>query len=80
MTHETFNRNLWTHYLQNNDALIFIVDCSDKERFREASEELWDLLTRDELRDTPLLVWANKQVTFPVWNLHFRSPTSGLIA
>ncbi len=54
-------RDLWRHYLQNNDALIFIVDSSDRERFAEAREELWGLLEKDELRNTVLLVYANKQ-------------------
>ena len=55
-------RNLWKHYLANNDAVIFVVDSSDRERMEEAREELWALLELDETdRDTALLVLANKQ-------------------
>ena len=55
------SRSLWCHYLQNNDALIFIVDSADRERLEEAREELWSLLEQDELRNTCVLVYANKQ-------------------
>ncbi len=53
--------NLWRHYLQNNDALIYVIDSCDRERFDEARDELWGLLEQDELRHTCLLVYANKQ-------------------
>lgn len=54
-------RPLWKHYLKDNDGLIFVVDSSDRERFAEVKEELWSLLREDELRNTNLLVFANKQ-------------------
>ena len=55
-------RTLWKHYLSNNDAIIFVVDSTDRERMGEAREELWALLALDETpRDTALLVLANKQ-------------------
>ena len=37
-------------------------DNEDRERFDEAKEELWDLIQDDRLRDSSLLVLANKQV------------------
>jgi len=43
-----------------------VVDSSDRERFDEAKEELWDLIKDDRLRDSSLLVLANKQV-FSFW-------------
>ena len=55
-------RPLWSYYFENNDAVIYVVDSSDRERFDEAKEELWDLITDDRLRDSSLLVLANKQV------------------
>lgn len=54
-------RRLWKHYYTGTDALIFVVDSNDRERFETASLELYRLLSEDELRDTVVLVLANKQ-------------------
>ena len=54
-------RPLWRHYYQNTQALIFVVDSNDRERINEYKEELYRMLNEDELRDTILLVFANKQ-------------------
>ena len=54
-------RVLWKHYYQNTDGLIFVVDSNDKERIKEASEELMKMLAEEELKDCAVLVLANKQ-------------------
>ena len=54
-------RQLWKHYYQNTQALIYVVDSSDKERVEIAREELQKMLSEDELKDAVLLVLANKQ-------------------
>ena len=54
-------RQLWKHYYQNTQALIYVVDSSDKERIEIAREELQKMLSEDELKDAVLLVLANKQ-------------------
>ncbi|CAK5085403.1 unnamed protein product [Meloidogyne enterolobii] len=54
-------RPLWRYYFQNTQGLIFVVDSNDKERIVEACEELMRMLSEDELRDSVLLVFANKQ-------------------
>eukprot|EP00996_Jenningsia_fusiforme_P004002 NODE_4800_length_759_cov_31.822535_g4451_i0.p1 GENE.NODE_4800_length_759_cov_31.822535_g4451_i0~~NODE_4800_length_759_cov_31.822535_g4451_i0.p1 ORF type:complete len:185 (-),score=33.34 NODE_4800_length_759_cov_31.822535_g4451_i0:95-649(-) len=54
-------RPLWRHYFQNTQGLIFVIDSNDRERAPKAREELHKLLAEDELRDTILLVLANKQ-------------------
>eukprot|EP01090_Pellita_catalonica_P020639 TRINITY_DN7472_c0_g1_i2.p1 TRINITY_DN7472_c0_g1~~TRINITY_DN7472_c0_g1_i2.p1 ORF type:complete len:397 (-),score=89.48 TRINITY_DN7472_c0_g1_i2:28-1218(-) len=54
-------RPLWRHYLQNTDLLIFVVDSNDRDRIEEAKTCLNKLLQEDELRQSALLVWANKQ-------------------
>ncbi|CAH0474244.1 unnamed protein product [Peronospora belbahrii] len=54
-------RSLWMHYLSNNDAVIFVVDASDIERLDEAKEALHLIFESDELVNTKLLVYANKQ-------------------
>ena len=47
--------------MDNNDALIWVVDSCDRERFVEVKEELHDLMADDRLRNSTLLVLANKQ-------------------
>lgn len=54
-------RPLWRHYYQETQALIFVIDSNDRERISEAAEELGRTLKEDELRDIPVLVFANKQ-------------------
>eukprot|EP00002_Diphylleia_rotans_P020879 TRINITY_DN405_c0_g3_i2.p2 TRINITY_DN405_c0_g3~~TRINITY_DN405_c0_g3_i2.p2 ORF type:complete len:189 (-),score=39.54 TRINITY_DN405_c0_g3_i2:262-756(-) len=54
-------RPLWRHYFQNTQGIIFVVDTNDRERMKEACEELHRMLNEEELRDAVLLVFANKQ-------------------
>lgn len=54
-------RKLWKHYYQNTQALIYVVDSSDKERVDIAKQELQSMLADEELKDAVLLVLANKQ-------------------
>ncbi|RNE98218.1 ADP-ribosylation factor 1 [Trypanosoma rangeli] len=54
-------RPLWRHYYQNTNGIIFVVDSNDRERIGKARQELEKMLTEDELRNSILLVFANKQ-------------------
>lgn len=54
-------RPLWRHYYQNTQGLIFVVDSNDSDRIDAARDELHRMLNEDELRDSVLLVFANKQ-------------------
>ena len=54
-------RPLWRHYYSDTQGVIFVVDSNDRDRLPEAKEELDRLMREDELRDTVLLVLANKQ-------------------
>merc|ERR1740117_1034621 len=57
-------RSLWHRFCCdiNADAIIFVVDSSDSNRFDEASDALQDLLSQDGLNESlPVLVLANKQ-------------------
>ena len=54
-------RPLWRHYYQNTQGLIFVVDSNDRDRADAARDELHRMLGEDELRDSILLVFANKQ-------------------
>jgi ADP-ribosylation factor protein 1 len=54
-------RPLWRHYYPGITALIFVVDCSDRERVESSREQLQLLLREPQLQNRPLLVFANKQ-------------------
>ncbi|KAG0709836.1 ADP-ribosylation factor [Suillus ampliporus] len=54
-------RPLWKYYFNDAQAVIFVVDSSDRDRIAEAKEELRGLMNDDQLRDALLLVFANKQ-------------------
>ncbi len=56
-------RPLWRHYYQNTQGLIFVVDSNDRDRIDAARDELHRMLNEDELRESILLVFANKQVS-----------------
>lgn len=45
----------------NSLAQIFVVDSNDKDRVREAHDELHRMLAEDELQAAVVLVFANKQ-------------------
>lgn len=54
-------RPLWRHYFTNTQGLIFVVDSNDRERLPEAAAELNKMSNEDELKDSVILVFANKQ-------------------
>jgi len=51
-------RSLWTHYLQNSFAIVYVVDSTEEERFKEAADELHNIMNQTSAH---LLVLANKQ-------------------
>ena len=57
--HETA-RKLWQSYFPQVDAVIYLVDALDRERFPEAKKELDNLLSTDALATTPFLILGNK--------------------
>ena len=54
-------RPLFRHYFPKTTAVVFVIDCNDRERLNQAQEELNNLFKEDELRDCVFLVLANKQ-------------------
>lgn len=54
-------RPLWRHYYANTTGLVFVVDSNDLERIGDARDELHKLSEEDELRNLPILIFANKQ-------------------
>ena len=53
-------RPYWRNYFENTDALVYVVDSSDRKRMDETGEELNALLEEDTLAGVALLVFANK--------------------
>lgn len=54
-------RPLWKHYFFNTQAVIFVVDSSDRDRLAESCNELAKLVQEKELKEASLLIFANKQ-------------------
>eukprot|EP00401_Gymnodinium_catenatum_P045842 CAMPEP_0117563106 /NCGR_PEP_ID=MMETSP0784-20121206/55319_1 /TAXON_ID=39447 /ORGANISM="" /LENGTH=221 /DNA_ID=CAMNT_0005360733 /DNA_START=11 /DNA_END=676 /DNA_ORIENTATION=+ len=57
-------RPLWRRYYEmyeKMDCLVFVVDSNDRDRIVDAKEALDGMMVEDQLRDTVLLVFANKQ-------------------
>ena len=54
-------RTLWKNYYQMTDAVIFVVGSTDRDRIKEATEELLNILADENLKDCIILVLANKQ-------------------
>ncbi|AOW28960.1 ADP-ribosylation factor-like protein 1 [Candida albicans P57072] len=58
---QTSIRPYWRCYYSNTSAVIFVVDSTDKDRIDTACKELHQMLKEEELQDSALLVFANKQ-------------------
>eukprot|EP00210_Caulerpa_lentillifera_P004345 g4143.t2 len=54
-------RPLWRHYFNNTDALIFVVDSRDTERVQRAAAEFKSIIEDPLMRNSAILVFANKQ-------------------
>lgn len=54
-------RPYWRCYYPNTNALVFVIDSSDKERMDTAKQELFLLLQEDDLKNVPVAILANKQ-------------------
>jgi len=53
-------RKVWKDYYAKVDAIVYLVDSADRERFPESKNELDSLLSDDSLADVPFLVLGNK--------------------
>uniref|UniRef100_A0A060TE46 ARAD1D12738p n=1 Tax=Blastobotrys adeninivorans TaxID=409370 RepID=A0A060TE46_BLAAD len=58
---QTSIRPYWRCYYANTAAVIFVVDSTDKDRLSTSAQELHTMLKEEELADSALLVFANKQ-------------------
>ncbi|VDL19038.1 unnamed protein product [Hymenolepis diminuta] len=54
-------KTLWRHFYRYTEALIFVIDSGDHDRIYEARDAIHEILRSAELRDTRILVLANKQ-------------------
>eukprot|EP01111_Echinosteliopsis_oligospora_P003702 TRINITY_DN1579_c0_g1_i1.p1 TRINITY_DN1579_c0_g1~~TRINITY_DN1579_c0_g1_i1.p1 ORF type:complete len:181 (-),score=36.70 TRINITY_DN1579_c0_g1_i1:74-616(-) len=54
-------RPYWRCYYNNTNAIVYVVDSADIDRLCHAKEELISMLNEEELKETPLVVLANKQ-------------------
>ncbi|KAI2665545.1 ADP-ribosylation factor-like protein 1 [Labeo rohita] len=51
----------WRCYYSNTDAVIYVVDSSDRDRMGISKSELVAMLEEEELKKAILVVFANKQ-------------------
>ncbi|KAL9642137.1 hypothetical protein ABK040_007142 [Willaertia magna] len=55
------SRNSWNIYFSNSQAIILVVDSTDRKRINIVKEELFKMLDNLELKGACILVFANKQ-------------------
>lgn len=53
-------RSYWRNYFEKTDALIWVVDATDRLRIEDCRDELAGLLQEERLSGASLLVFANK--------------------
>ena len=54
-------RPLWRHYFEGVQGVIFVVDASDRSLFNTAKKEFHQIAQAPQLKDCPILLFANKQ-------------------
>merc|ERR1712032_255954 len=57
-------RSFWSHYFDETDAIIFVIDSTDKERLKRDESvfcEINQIFQNDKLKGVPILFFANKQ-------------------
>ncbi|CAF3537595.1 unnamed protein product [Rotaria socialis] len=53
-------RPLYRHYFDKTEGLIFVVDSSDRDRFLEARDELFGIVSDEHMSTVPVVIIANK--------------------
>jgi len=58
---QTTYRTLWHSYYESANAVVYIIDSADRQRFEESRKELEALMRHPDLSSKPFLIFANKQ-------------------
>lgn len=53
-------RRVWKNYFPAVDAIVFIVDAAQPDRFEEAKRELNGLILDEDIAEAPILILGNK--------------------
>jgi small GTP-binding protein len=53
-------RKKWLIGLQDSNILVYMIDIANQLRFEESKKEFWDIITRNGIKDIPLLILGNK--------------------
>jgi len=53
-------RSMWERYCRGVNAIVFVIDAADHEKFDTAKKELSELMSKPPLAGIPLLILANK--------------------
>lgn len=69
-------RGFWRNYYDSTDAIIYVIDSSDRRRIEETGVELQQLLEEVKLAGVPILIYANKVDL--MFALHTTEITRGL--
>ncbi len=54
-------RPYWRCYFQKTNAIVFVIDSTDKDRLDTVKNELFLLIQEEELQGVPIAILANKQ-------------------
>lgn len=53
-------RSFWSTYVDQSDAIVFVIDSADEKNLSESGKALMSILDEDSLDGVPLLILANK--------------------
>lgn len=54
-------RAIWRVFLSRKEALVFVIDSTNRDNMEETKEALWNVLRNIMLDGQPVLILANKQ-------------------